>query len=185
MGFWELIVIAIGVSMDAFAVSICKGLSVEKVEKKHLLSAGLWFGGSQALMPLLGYLLGSNFKVIIERIDHWIAFALLAIIGINMIRESRGEIESMDASFSAKVMFPLAIADSIDALAVGITFAFLEVNILPAISLIGVTTFLFSVAGILIGNQFGSRYKSKAEFAGGMILIGMGLLIVLEHTGIL
>lgn len=185
MGFWELIVIAVGVSMDAFAVSICKGLSVEKVEKKHLLSAGLWFGGSQALMPLLGYLLGNNFQLIIERVDHWLSFALLAIIGINMIRESRGEIETLDASFSAKVMFPLAIADSIDALAVGVTFAFLEVNILPAILIIGITTFCFSVAGIIIGNQFGSRYKSKAEFAGGVILIGMGILIVLEHTGIM
>lgn len=185
MGFWELLVIAIGVSMDAFAISICKGLSVQKLEKKHLLSAGLWFGGAQALMPLLGYLLGSGFQSVVERVDHWISFGLLAIIGINMIRESQGEIEKMDTSFSAKAMFPLAIADSIDALAVGVTFAFLEVHIIPAILLIGATTFMFSVAGIKIGNQFGAKYKSKAELAGGLILIVMGLMILLEHTGIL
>lgn len=185
MGPWELLVIAVGVSMDAFAIAICKGLSVEKVEKKHLLSAGLWFGGAQALMPLLGYLLGSSFQSVIENVDHWLSFALLAIIGINMIRESRGKVEKLDASFSAKAMFPLAIADSIDALAVGVTFAFLEVNIIPAVLLIGITTFLFSASGIKIGNQFGARYKSKAELAGGLILVVMGLLILLEHTGIL
>lgn len=185
MGFWELLVIAIGVSMDAFAISICKGLSVQKVEKKHLLSAGLWFGGAQALMPLLGYLLGSGFQSVVARVDHWISFGLLTIIGINMIRESRSEIEKLDTSFSAKAMFPLAVADSIDALAVGVTFAFLEVHIIPAILLIGATTFLFCVAGIKIGNQFGAKYKSKAELSGGLILIVMGLMILLEHTGIL
>lgn len=185
MGFWELLVIAIGVSMDAFAISICKGLSVQKLEKKHLLSAGLWFGGAQALMPLLGYLLGSGFQSVVERVDHWISFGLLAIIGINMIRESRSEIEKLGTSFSAKAMFPLAIADSIDALAVGVTFAFLEVHIIPAILLIGTTTFVFSVAGMKIGNQFGAKYKSKAELAGGLILMVMGLMILLEHTGIL
>lgn len=185
MGFWELLVIAVGVSMDAFAISICKGLSVQKAEKKHLLAAGLWFGGAQALMPLLGYLLGSSFQSLVERMDHWISFGLLSVIGINMIRESRGKIKRLDASFSAKSMFLLAIADSIDALAVGVTFAFLEVNIIPAILLIGTTTFLFSAAGIKIGNQFGARYKSKAELAGGLILIIMGLMILLEHTGIL
>ncbi len=185
MGFWELLVIAIGVSMDAFAISICKGLSVQRLEKKHLLSAGLWFGGAQALMPLLGYLLGSGFQSVVERVDHWISFALLVIIGVNMIRESRSEIEKLDTSFSAKAMFPLAIADSIDALAVGVTFAFLEVRIFPAILLIGATTFMFSVAGIKIGNQFGAKFKSKAELSGGLILIVMGLMILLEHTGIL
>ncbi len=185
MGIWELLVIAIGVSMDAFAISICKGLSVQELEKKHLLSAGLWFGGAQALMPLLGYLLGSGFQSAVERVDHWISFALLAIIGINMIRESRSEIEKLDTSFAAKAMFPLAIADSIDALAVGVTFAFLEVHIIPAILFIGATTFMFSVAGIKIGNTFGAKYKSKAELAGGLILIVMGLMILLEHTGIL
>lgn len=185
MRLWELLVIAVGVSMDAFAISICKGLSVQKVEKKHLLSAGLWFGGAQAIMPLLGYFLGSGFQSVVEHVDHWLSFGLLTIIGINMIRESRGKIEKMDASFSAKAMFPLAIADSIDALAVGVTFAFLEVNIIPAVLLIGITTFLFSVAGIKIGNQFGAKYKSKAEMAGGLILIVMGIMVLLEHTGIL
>lgn len=185
MGIWELFVVAIGVSMDAFAIAICKGLSVERLEKKHMVSAGLWFGGAQALMPLIGYLLGSSFADAISSIDHWLSFALLAIIGINMIRESRGEAEKLDASFSAKAMFPLAIADSIDALAVGVTFAFLDVSIIPAIVLIGLTTFLFSVVGVKIGNQFGARYKSKSELAGGIILIVMGLFIVLEHTGVL
>lgn len=185
MNFFEMMIIAVGVSMDAFAIAICKGLSVEKLEKKHLVSAGLWFGGAQALMPLLGYFLGKSFQLIIELVDHWLSFALLAIIGINMIRESRGKIEKLDSSFSAKAMFPLAIADSIDALAVGVTFAFLEVPIIPAILLIGITTFLFSAAGIKIGNKFGAIYKSKAEFVGGLILIVMGLLILLEHTGVL
>lgn len=185
MNYFELIIIAVGVSMDAFAISICKGLSVEKAERKHLLSAGFWFGGTQALMPLLGYFLGNSFQSLIEHVDHWLSFALLAIIGINMIRESRGEIEKLDASFSAKAMFPLAIADSIDALAVGVTFAFLEVQIIPAILLIGITTFLFSAVGIKIGNKFGAKYKSKAEFVGGLILIIIGLLILLEHTGVL
>ena len=181
----EMFLIAVGVSMDAFAISICKGLSVERVEKKHLLSAGLWFGGAQALMPLIGYFLGKGFSYVIESLDHWVSFVLLALIGINMIRESRGEAEKLDASFSARAMFPLAIADSIDALAVGVTFAFLKVKILPAVLLIGATTFLFSVAGVKIGNQFGARYKSRAELAGGIILILMGLTILLEHTGIL
>lgn len=185
MDLLELVIIAVGVSMDAFAISICKGLSVERVEKKHLLSAGLWFGGAQALMPLIGYLLGSSFSHIIESVDHWLSFLLLALIGVNMIRESRGQAETLDASFSPRAMFPLAIADSIDALAVGVTFAFLDVEILPAVVLIGVTTFLFSVAGVRIGNQFGARYKSKSELIGGIILILMGLLILLEHTGIL
>ena len=185
MGMWELIVVAIGVSMDAFAIAICKGLSVERLEKKHMVSAGLWFGGAQALMPLIGYLLGSTFADAISSIDHWLSFALLAIIGANMIREACGKTEKLDADFSAKAMFPLAIADSIDALAVGVTFAFLDVSIIPAILLIGVTTFLFSATGIKIGNRFGEKYKSKAELAGGIILIVMGVSILLEHTGIL
>ena len=171
--------------MDAFAISICKGLSVQTVEKKHLLSAGLWFGGAQALMPLIGYFLGTGFRSLIEQVDHWIAFGLLAFIGINMILESQGEVKTLDASFSAKAMFPLAIADSIDALAVGVTFAFLNVSILPAILLIGCTTFLFSAAGVKIGNQFGARYQSKSELAGGLILIAIGTLILLEHLEIL
>jgi len=185
MGIGELFVVALGVSMDAFAIAICKGLSVGRLEKKHMVSAGLWFGGAQALMPLIGYLLGSGFADAIARFDHWLSFGLLAIIGVNMIRESREESDKLDADFSAKAMFPLAIADSIDALAVGVTFAFLDVSILPAILLIGVTTFVFSAAGVKIGNRFGAKYKSKAEMTGGVILIVMGIFILLEHTGIL
>lgn len=185
MGFWELLILAVGLSMDAFAISICKGLSVERVEKRHLLSAGLWFGGAQAVMPLIGYFLGSSFQSVVEQVDHWIAFVLLGLIGVNMIRESRGEAECLDDSFSAKAMFPLAIADSIDALAVGVTFAFMEVPILSAVLLIGVTTFVFSAAGIRIGNRFGSKYKAKAELTGGAILILMGILILIEDLGIL
>lgn len=184
MSFWELLVIAIGVSMDAFAISICKGLSVAKLEQKHLFITGIWFGGSQAIMPLLGYLLGSSFRTIVESVDHWFSFILLAIIGLNMVRESREEIEKLDDSFSAKVMFPLAIADSIDALAVGITFSFLNVKIVPAVVMIGLTTFAFSAVGVKIGNKFGAKYKSKAEMAGGIILIAMGTMILVEHLGI-
>lgn len=185
MELWELLLIAVGVSMDAFAIAICKGLSVEKVEKKHLLITGLWFGGAQALMPLLGYLLGTSFQSFIEQIDHWIAFVLLGIIGLGMIKESREQCKPLDASFSAKVMFPLAIADSIDALAAGVTFAFLDVKIIPAIILIGVITFVFSAFGVWLGNRFGERYKAKAELTGGIILIIMGTKILLEHLSIL
>ena len=185
MGILELFFIAVGLSMDAFAVSICKGLSVEKASPKHSAIVGIYFGGFQALMPLIGYFLGSWFSAQIEQVDHWIAFVLLALIGINMIRESRGsEEEDMDASFSPKAMLPLAVATSIDALAVGVTFAFLQVSILPAVCLIGVTTFAFSAVGIKIGNIFGSRYKSKAEFVGGLVLILMGIKILLEHLGV-
>lgn len=185
MTLGKLLLTAFGLSMDAFAIAVCKGLSVEKVRKKHLVITGLWFGGAQAIMPLLGYLLGTGFQSFIESIDHWIAFALLAIIGINMIRESREETKQMDASFTAKVMFPLAIADSIDALAAGVTFAFLEVKIIPAVLLIGVFTFVMSAVGVMLGNRFGEKYKSKAELAGGIILIAMGLSILLEGIGVL
>lgn len=185
MRLWELLVIAAGLSMDAFAIAICKGLSVEKLEKKHLAITGLWFGGAQAGMPLLGYLLGTGFQSAIERVDHWIAFLLLGIIGIGMIRESQEQTKTMDVSFSAKVMFPLAIADSIDALAAGVTFAFLDVQILPAILLIGSITFLFSALGVWLGNRFGERYRSRAELAGGIILILMGTKILLEHLNVL
>ena len=185
MNFVELLIIAIGVSMDAFAIAICKGLSVKKLESKHLIITGLWFGGAQALMPLLGYFLGGSFSSFIESIDHWFSFGLLVLIGINMIKESKEETETLNDSFSAKVMFPLAIADSIDALAVGVTFAFQEVNIFPAVCLIGITTFLFSAVGVKIGNRFGCRYKSRAEFTGGLILILMGLLILLEDLGVM
>lgn len=181
MGIGELIAISIGVSMDAFAIAICKGLSVERVEPKHLLSAGLWFGGSQAVMPLVGYVLGSGFQSAIESLDHWISFVLLAAIGIHMLQESREPVRKMEASFAPRVMFPLAVADSVDALAVGVSFAFLKVDILPAILMIGLTTFVFSVAGIKIGNHFGAKYKSRAEMVGGLVLLLMGILILVEH----
>lgn len=181
MKIGKLLAISMGVSMDAFAIAICKGLSVERAEPKHLLSAGLWFGGAQAVMPLLGYVLGSGFRFVIESLDHWISFLLLAAIGIHMIRESREPVKKMDTSFAPKVMLPLALADSIDALAVGVSFAFLKVDILPAVLMIGMTTFLFSVAGVKIGNQFGARYKAKAEAAGGIILLLMGISILWEH----
>lgn len=182
MGLFDLIVIAIGLSMDAFAVSICKGLSVGKVKPTHYLSVGLWFGGFQALMPLIGYLLGKQFESLITSIDHWIAFVLLAIIGGNMIREALGdEEESLDNSFSFKTMLPLAVATSIDALAIGVTFAFLRVKILPAVLLIGATTFVISAGGLKIGNTFGTKYKANAEIAGGVILILLGVKILIEH----
>ena len=180
MSIIELILIGISLSMDAFAVSICKGLSVGKIKPKHMLIAGLWFGGFQALMPLVGYLLGSAFEQYITSIDHWVAFILLGIIGFNMVKESREE-ESQDASFGFKAMLVLAIATSIDALAVGITFAFLKVDIILAIALIGITTFLFSAAGIKIGSVFGAKYKSKAELFGGIVLMGLGVKILIEH----
>jgi len=185
MNFGELFIIAVGLSMDAFAIAICKGLSVRKLLVRHTVITGLWFGGAQALMPVIGYFLGSSFHTFIEAVDHWFSFGLLLLIGINMIRESREKEEKLDDSFSAKAMFPLAIADSIDALAVGVTFAFEKVNILFAALLIGVTTFLFSAAGVKIGNAFGSKYKSAAELAGGIILIVMGCTIVLKDYGIL
>lgn len=185
MSLFELLIIAVGVSMDAFAIAICKGLSVQNAQPKHLIITGLWFGGAQAIMPLLGFVLGSQFSGFITRIDHWLTFILLGLIGINMILESRKDIKDLNTSFAPKVMLPLAIADSIDALAVGVSFAFLRVDILPAVMLIGLSTFLFSAVGVKIGNVFGSRYKSRAEVVGGVILILMGTFILLEHLGIL
>ena len=185
MGLWELFAIAVGLSMDAFAVSVCKGLSAKKVSLMHAALAGLWFGGFQALMPLLGWLLGSRFQMAIERIDHWIAFVLLAVLGLNMIRESLGAGEQVDSSFSWRVMLPMALATSIDALAVGITFAFLQVEILPAIFFIGATTFLLSALGVRLGSVFGQRFRGPAELLGGVILILMGLKILLEHLGVI
>ena len=182
MNFAELIVLAIGLSMDAFAISICKGLSVEKLEKRHMVITGLWFGGSQMAMPIIGYFVGGSFYEAIQSVDHWLSFALLLLIGVNMIRESMGK---LDASFSPKVMFPLAIADSIDALAVGVTFAFRQVPLVPSVPVIGLTTFLFSAAGVWIGNRFGAKYKSKAELTGGIVLIGIGLVILLQDLGVL
>lgn len=186
MGFIDIFLIGVALSMDAFAVSICKGLSVEKVQPKHLLTAGVYFGGFQALMPLVGFLLGFKFERFIVSVDHWIAFVLLALIGGNMIREALGKDEpEHDASFSFKTMLPLAVATSIDALAVGISFAFLGVDIIEAAALIGITTFVLSGLGVYVGNIFGAKYKSKAEIIGGAVLIFIGLKILLEHLGII
>lgn len=187
MTFFELFLIGIGLSMDAFAVSICKGLSMQKIDKKYTLCIGLFFGGFQALMPLTGYLLGSQFSGYIERFDHWIAFVLLALIGFNMIKESREEEEEEKpyAGVNFKELLILAVATSIDALAVGVTFAFLQVNIVSAITIIGCTTFVISIAGVYVGNVFASRYKSRAELTGGVILILIGLKILLEHLGVI
>lgn len=186
MRLWELFFVAVGLSMDAFAVSVCKGLSAQRVSPAHAVYTGLWFGGFQALMPLLGWLLGSRFRAYIERFDHWIAFALLVFLGINMLREARSdEEEQVDRSFSWRSMLPMALATSIDALAVGITFAFLRVKILPAISLIGITTLLLSALGVGLGRLFGRRYRTAAQILGGVILILMGTKILLEHLGIL
>ena len=182
MSTYELFIIAVGLSMDALAIAICKGLSMAKMSWRKGIIVGLWFGGFQALMPLIGYLLGAQFESKITAFDHWIAFILLGLIGGNMIREGvSGDEEKTDDSVSIKSMLPLAIATSIDALAVGVTFAFLRVNIVYAVSFIGVITFLLSTVGVKVGNVFGARYKSKAEIAGGVILILMGLKILIEH----
>ena len=186
MSIWELFVIAVGLSMDAFAVSVCKGLSAGRVRLGHALTAGIWFGGFQALMPFLGWLLGSRFQSFISSVDHWIAFLLLGLIGLNMVRESRSqEEEEVGASFAPKAMLPLAVATSIDALTVGITFAFLQVDILWAITLIGVTTFVRSAIGVKAGGIVGERGKSRAELAGGLVLILMGCKILVEHLGLM
>lgn len=189
MGIVELLLIGIGLSMDAFAVSICKGLNMKKVNKVHCAVIALFFGGFQALMPLIGWALGKQFESYITSIDHWIAFVLLALIGGNMVRESRQkeaeEVEKCEPKLNIKELFLLAIATSIDALAVGITFAFLKVDIIPAIAIIGATTFTISAIGVFVGNIFGNKYKDKAELAGGIILILIGVKILLEHLGIL
>ena len=188
MTFFELFLIGIGLSMDAFAVSICKGLSMQKIDKKYTLCIGLFFGDFQALMPLTGYLLGSKFSGYIERFDHWIAFVLLALIGFNMIKESREEEEEEEKPYAGvnfKELLILAVATSIDALAVGVSFAFLGVHIVPAVTLIGCTTFVLTLVGVWVGNLFGSRYKSRAELTGGIILILIGVKILLEHLGVL
>ena len=184
MGLIELFLIAVGLSMDAFAVSVCKGLAMPKCTFKKAAIVGLWFGGFQALMPAIGYILGAQFQEAIASIDHWIAFVLLALIGGNMIHEALdNDEEEADASLDVKTMFLLAVATSIDALAIGITFAFLKVNIIPAVCFIGSVTFIISFAGVKIGNVFGARYKNKAEIVGGVILILLGLKILLEHLG--
>lgn len=189
MGYIELFLIGIGLSMDAFAVSICKGLKMKRVHKGHCLVIALFFGGFQALMPLVGWLLGRQFEQYITAIDHWIAFVLLAFLGGKMILEALQKKEEEEAGreerLDIKELFLLAVATSIDALAVGITFAFLKVSIGPAITIIGCTTFILSIAAVYIGNIFGAKYKSKAELAGGVILVLLGLKILLEHLGIL
>ena len=187
MGFFELFLLAVGLSMDAFAVSICKGLSMCKAGIKEGAVCGAWFGGFQALMPLIGYFLGTLFAQAIEAFDHWIAFGLLAVIGINMLKEAfSGEEENCGCDLSVKTMFVMAVATSIDALAVGISLAMAgDVNIFTAVILIGVVTFVLSFAGVKIGNVFGSRYEKKAQIAGGVILILLGVKILLEHLGTL
>lgn len=189
--FIELFLLGIGLAMDAFAVSVCKGLGMRRLNKKQTLIIGLYFGGFQALMPLIGWLLGSQFQKYITSIDHWITFILLSFIGgkmmIEAIREWNEEetVDVMDAPLDHKNMLVLAVATSIDALAVGITFAFLDTPIIEAITIIGITTMIISIIGVVVGNFFGSRYKSKAEFIGGLILVLLGLKILLEHLGIL
>ena len=186
MSIFELLLLAVGLSMDAFAVAVCKGLATGKVRFRHMLIPGIWFGAFQALMPLIGYFLGARFEKYIVSVDHWIAFVLLVGIGANMLREAlQDESGEEDASLSVKVMLPLALATSIDALAVGITFAFLQVRIVPAVSFIGVVTFLLSMAGVKIGSLFGARWRKRAELAGGVILILLGIKILLEHLGVI
>ena len=193
MGFGELMLLAVGVSMDAFAVSICKGLAMKKATLKAGLTCGLWFGGFQALMPLIGFFLGTLFAEAIEAVDHWVAFVLLGFIGVNMLKEAFGsdcdcgcDGEERDADLSVKTMFIMAVATSIDALAVGISLAMAgNVNIWAAIALIGGFTCGFCTVGVKIGNVFGSKYESKAQLAGGIILILLGSKILLEHLGIL
>lgn len=186
MGIAELFILAVGLSMDAFAVSVCKGLSIQKLKPRHAVIVGAWFGAFQALMPAIGWLLGSAFADMIEAVDHWTAFVLLALIGGNMIREALGhEEEDADPSLAPIAMLLLAVATSIDALAVGVTFAFLRVAVVPAVTLIGVCTFAISAAGVKIGNVFGARYKSRAELLGGIVLVLIGLKILLDHLGFL
>ena len=190
MGIGELLLLAVGLSMDAFAVSVCKGLALRRATFKAEITCGVWFGGFQALMPLIGFFLGTLFAAAIQAVDHWIAFGLLAIIGVNMLKEALSKEEACgcenSADLSVKTMFVMAVATSIDALAVGISLAMVgNVNIFSAISLIGICTCMLSMLGVRIGNVFGSRFESKAEIAGGVILIALGLKILLEHLGVL
>ncbi len=187
-GFVELLLIGVGLAMDAFAVALCKGLCMPRMDKKQAAIIGLFFGGFQAFMPFVGWLLGIQFEQYITEVDHWIAFVLLGIIGGKMIYEAvKGEEEENETCerLNIKELFIMAVATSIDALAVGITFAFLKTPIVPAVSIIGVTTFILSVIGVAIGHRFGARFKSKAEFAGGLVLVLIGLKILLEHLGLI
>lgn len=186
MGFIEILLIGISLAADAFAVSVCKGLSMKKNDIKKSITIGLYFGIFQGLMPVIGYFLGTTFKDFITSIDHWIAFVLLVTIGANMIREAFSSYEeTCNDQVDFKTMLPASLATSIDALAIGITFAFLKTNIIISSILITITTFILSVIGVIIGNKFGTKYKNKAEFIGGLILIIMGIKILLEHLGIL
>ena len=185
MSLLELIILSVALAMDAFAVSICKGLSLKKIEINHMLLAGIWFGGFQALMPVLGYFCGSKFADKVDKFDHWIAFLILALIGASMIKESRDDEEEANSNMDVKTMFFLAVATSIDALTVGITFAFLDVNIVLAVVMIGVITFVISSAGVKIGSIFGDKYKSKAEIVGGVVLIMIGVKTLLTGLSII
>lgn len=187
MSFLSLFALAVGLSMDAFAVAVCKGLALKKIRLRHAFIVGLWFGGFQALMPLIGYFLAAQFRNAITAYAHWIAFSLLVLIGANMIREAifEKEEEETDSALSFRSMLPLAVATSIDALAVGVTFAFLDVNIWTSIALIGCTTLLLSMAGVKAGSLFGAKYEKKAEILGGCILILLGVKTLLEHLGVL
>ena len=189
MGFGELLLLAVGLSMDAFAVSVCKGLAMKKADLRGMCTCGIWFGGFQALMPLIGYLLGAMFADAIVAVDHWVAFGLLALIGVNMLREAFGseeEEQAEDADLSVKTMFVMAVATSIDALAVGISLAMAgDVNISAAVVLIGVTTFVLSAVGVKVGSIFGDKFEKKAQIAGGVILILLGVKILLEHLGVM
>lgn len=186
MGLTELFILAVGLSMDAFAVSVCKGLSLGRIQMKHMCIAGAWFGGFQAMMPLVGYFLGSFFADMIARYAHWVAFVLLLYLGGNMVWDAgKGEVCQVDGMMEAKTMFLLAVATSIDALAVGVTFAFLKVAIIPAVSFIGCVTFVCSAAGVKFGSLFGMKYKSRAELCGGIILILLGCKILLNGLGVL
>ena len=185
MELTEIFVIGIGLAMDAFAISVCKGLSMKKLALKKAIIIALYFGVFQALMPVLGYFLGSTFSLFVQKVDHWIVFSLLVIIGGNMIKSTTDdEKEKINDRIDVKTMVVLAIATSIDALAVGVTFAFFEINLLLAISIIGVVTFSLAILGVVIGNKFGNKFQNKAELAGGIILIIIGLKILLEHLGI-
>ena len=181
MEILSVLLISVGLAMDAFAVSICKGLSMKKLKLKNALIIGLYFGIFQAFMPLLGFFLGKSFENLVISIDHWIAFVLLGLIGINMIREVFKEEEKVNDDISFKTMILLAIATSIDALAVGVTLAFLKTNIFICISIIGIVTFALSIFGVLLGNKFGNKFEKKAQILGGVILIGMGIKILIEH----
>lgn len=186
MNFIGILLIGVALSMDAFSVSICKGLSTKRFSLKVAVACGLWFGSFQALMPVIGYALGIQFQHFIETIDHWVAFGLLFLIGANMVREAllknkSNENEEVTDAINFKTMFLLAVATSIDALAIGVGFAFMEVAIWTAVTIIGITTFIFSLGGVAIGSFFGSRYGKPAEIVGGLILIGLGIKILIEH----